>query len=305
MMKTEKKKPQKPLKEDKKHLRFKSNGWKDFFRSIVHNKMSLTGSIILVFFLLLAIFGPVILSNPKTDYMNRLEGPSAQHWLGTDFSGKDTLVQLVLGSRSVLLVAFWAGCISIVLACVIGILSGLLGGVVDSVLMMIANVIITIPSFPVTMILSMVISISNEFMFGLVLSLWSWAGLARAIRSQVLILKRQDFIEASRILGLSNFTIMGNDIIPNIISYIAVNFISIMKDAIMASVGLMYLGLVPFQGNHWGMMIQLSLTNTGALMGSSALLYFLVPVVSLILFQAGCYLFATGLDTALNPRLRT
>jgi peptide/nickel transport system permease protein len=95
-----------------------------------------------------------------------------------------------------------------------------------------------------------------------------------------------------------------NDIIPNIISFIAVNFIVIMKDAIMASVGLMYLGLVPFQGNHWGMMIQLSLTATGALMGSGTIAYFLAPVLGIVFFQLGCFLFASGLDEALNPRLR-
>lgn len=201
--------------------------------------------------------------------------------------------------------AFWAGAISITIACVVGILSGLIGGKFDEALMLFTNVVITIPSFPVTMILSMVISISNTFMFGVVLSLWSWAGLAKAIRSQVLVIRRREFIEASRILGLSSFNIVINDIIPNIISYIAVSFISIMKDAIMASVGLMYLGLVPFKGNHWGMMIQLSLTTTGAMMGSSAIIYFLAPVLSIVLFQLGCYLFATGLDEALNPRLRT
>lgn len=284
---------------------FTSNGLKGFAASIWQNKMSRIGAVILVIFLGIAILCPLLISPPKSDYMNRLQAPTAQHWLGTDFSGKDTLVQLLLGSRDVLLVAFWAGAISITIACVMGILSGLIGGKFDEALMLFTNVVITIPSFPVTMILSMVISISNTFMFGVVLSLWSWAGLAKAIRSQVLVIRRREFIEASRILGLSSFNIVINDIIPNIISYIAVSFISIMKDAIMASVGLMYLGLVPFKGNHWGMMIQLSLTTTGAMMGSSAIIYFLAPVLSIVLFQLGCYLFATGLDEALNPRLRT
>lgn len=280
------------------------SGLKGFFKAIWRNRSSRIGFFILLFFLLMAIFGPILLEEPRADYLNRLEPPSAEHWLGTDYSGKDILVQLVLGSRDVLLVAFWAGLISIFFACLVGITSGLLGGWVDSFLMLIANVVITIPSFPVTMILSLVISVDNAFMFGLILSLWSWAGLARAIRSQVLVIKQKEFIEASRILGLSNLNIITHDILPNIMSYIAVNFISIMKNAMMASVGLMYLGLVPFQGNHWGMMIQLSLTTTGALMGSSAMLYFIAPVVGIILFQFGCYMFATGLDEALNPRLR-
>ena len=283
----------------------RTNGIKGFFASIWRNKMSRIGLIILILFLLMAILGPMILTPPKANYMSRLKGPSAEHWLGTDYSGKDTLVQLILGAKDVLLVAFYAGAISITIACVVGILSGLIGGKLDAILMLITNVMVTIPSFPVTMVLSMVISIDNAFMFGMVLSIQSWAGLAKAIRSQVLIIKNRDFIEASRILGMSNFNIIINDVIPNIISYIAVNFISMMKEAIMAAVGLMYLGLVPFQGNHWGMMIQLSLTTSGAMMGSGAIVYFLSPVVCIILFQLGCYLFATGLDEALNPRLRS
>lgn len=281
------------------------SGIKEFFLSIWNNKMSRFGLIILVVFLLMAIVGPLFLTPPKADYKNRLEGPSFEHLLGTDYSGKDTMTQLILGAKDVLLVAFYAGLISVTIACVVGILSGLLGGKVDSILMLITNIVITIPNFPVTMILSMVINVDNAFMFGVVLSLQSWAGLAKAIRSQVLIIKNKDFIEASRILGLSTYSIIMNDVVPNIISYIAVNFISMMKEAIMAAVGLMYLGLVPFKGNHWGMMIQLALTTSGAMMGSGALVYFLSPVICIILFQLGCYLFATGLDEALNPRMRT
>lgn len=291
-------------RKDKQYKLKSAGGMKDFISTIWNNKMSRIGFIILVFFLLMAAIGPAVLEQPKADYLQRLKAPSWQHILGTDYSGRDTLVQLILGSREVLLVAFWAGVISIVIACAVGVVSGLLGGKVDAVLMLIANVVVTIPSFPVTMILSMVIKINNSFMFGFLLSLWSWAGLAKSIRTQVLTIKHKEFIEASQILGLRKIDIIINDVIPNIISYIAVNFIVIMKDAIMASVGLMYLGLVPFQGNHWGMMIQLSLTATGALMGSGTIAYFLAPVLGIVFFQLGCFLFAQGLDEALNPRLR-
>lgn len=275
-----------------------------FFSSIWANKMSRIGLIILTFFILIAIFGPILLEEPKINYAGRLQGPSLQHLLGTDFSGKDTLVQLILGSRDVLLVSVYTAIFSILFACIVGISAGLFGGKLDEILMIITNIVITIPSFPVTMILSMAISIDNQLTFGLVLSIWSWAGLAKAIRSQVMVIKYKDFIEASKIMGLKNITIIINDVLPNIVSYIAVNFISIMKGAILASVGLMYLGLVPFKGNHWGMMINLALSQTGALLGSSSMVYFLAPVVSIVLFQLGCYLFATGLDEALNPRLR-
>ena len=180
-----------------------SGGIKSFFISIWHNKMSRAGLLIIIMFLLMAILGPIFLEEPHFDYLNRLKGPSWDHWLGTDYSGKDTLIQLVLGAKDVLLVSFYAGVFTVLFACVIGIVSGLLGGTVDTVLMAITNIVITIPSFPLTMILTMIMSIESPVLFGLVLSIQPWAGLAKAIRSQVLVLRNREFIEASRTLGLS------------------------------------------------------------------------------------------------------
>ena len=282
-----------------------ASGFRAFFAVIWRNPLSRLGFIILLVFLLMAILGPIFIPTLKSDYANRLQPPSAQHWLGTDMAGKDTLMQLVLGSRDVLLVASYAAVFAITLASVIGILAGLQGGALDEALMLFTNVVLTTPSFPMTMILSMVIRTSNPLLFGLLLSLWSWAGLAKAIRSQVLTLKHREFIEASRIMGISKLNIILYDVLPNIVSYIAVNFISIMKNAITASVGLMVLGLVPFKGNHWGVMINVAISQTGALLGSGSMIYFLAPVVCLMLFQLGSYFFATGLDEALNPRLRS
>lgn len=282
-----------------------ASGIRAFFAVIWRNPLSRLGFIILMIFLLMAIFGPMLIPNLKSDYANRLQPPSAAHWLGTDLAGKDVMLQLVLGSRDVLLVAAYAGFFAVLIASVVGIVSGLQGGAVDEVLMLITNVVLTMPSFPVTMILSMVIRVTDPLVFGLVLSLWSWAGLAKAIRSQVLGLRHRDFIEASRIMGISKINIILYDVLPNIVSYIAVNFISIMKGAITASVGLMILGLVPFKGNHWGVMINVAISQTGALMGSASVMYFVAPVVCLMLFQLGSYFFASGLDEALNPRLRS
>jgi peptide/nickel transport system permease protein len=287
------------------YKRKRFEGAKEFLRVIWANKQSRIGFIIILVFLAMAIFGPMILEPPKSNYAYRLKPPTAKHWLGTDFSGKDTLTQFILGSRDVLLVAFYAGVFTISAACTVGILSGLLGGKVDTFLMTFADVILTVPSFPVTMILSLILKIDNQLTFGLVLSLWSWPGLAKAIRTQVLTIKYKDFIEASRLMGISKFNIVTKDIIPNIISYIAVAFINIMRSAILSSFGLMQLGLVPFKGNHWGAMINIAMSQTGALLGSSSAIYFITPIAGIILFQLGCFLFATGLDEALNPRLRS
>lgn len=278
---------------------------KDFFKVIWRNKMSRVGLIIVSIFILLAIFGPMLVSDPKSDFLIRLQEPSASHWLGTDYAGRDIFSMFIKGTRTVLMVALYAGVFAIIIACAVGITSGLLGGKVDAVLMMITDIVLTMPQFPVIMVLTMVINVDNNVLFGLVLGIWSWAALAKAIRTQVLTLKDKEFIEASRIMGISNLDIITKDVLPNIVSFVAINFISIMRGAILSSVNLMILGLVPINGTHWGMMLQMAIAQTSLLYGGlQSIVNFMTPIMGILLFQLGCYLFAMGLDEAMNPRLR-
>jgi len=211
----------------------------------------------------------------------------------------------ILGTRAVLIVGLYAGVFAVAIASAVGITAGLLGGKVDEMLMILTNIVLTMPSFPVMMVLSMIINVNNNFLFGLVLSLWSWAALAKAIRTQVLTMRNKEFIEASRLMGVSTFNIITKDIFPNIVSFVTVNFISIMKGTIVTSVGLMVLGLVPFDGQHWGMMMQMAMSQTSLLYGGiQPIVNFMTPVMGILLFQLGCYLFAMGIDEAMNPRLR-
>jgi len=280
-------------------------GVKDFFKIIWRNKMSRVGLIIVSIFILIAIFGPILAAEPKSDFGIRLKAPSAEHWLGTDYAGRDIFSMFIKGTRTVLMVALYAGIFAVVIACGVGITSGLLGGKVDTVLMMITDIVLTMPQFPVIMVLSMVLNVSNNILFGFVLGIWSWAALAKAIRTQVLTLKDKDFIEASRIMGISNIDIITKDVLPNIVSFVAINFISIMRGAIVSSVNLMVLGLVPINGTHWGMMLQMAIAQTSILYGGlQPIVNFMTPIMGILLFQLGCYLFAMGLDEAMNPRLR-
>ncbi len=277
------------------------------FKSIVHNRRALIGMIILIVYVLLAVIGPMV-ANPKmlkSDIRNRLASPSWEHPLGTDNNGRDTLTQFIYGARNVLTVAFIAAVMTILIATTVGMLSGLIGGVVDSVLMFFTNIILTVPSMPIMMLLATVMSADNPIAFGFVLSIWSWAGLARAVRAQIMSVKNRDYVEAARILGMPTRHIVVGEMLPSITSYLTMNLIFSMRGAISASVGLMFLGLAKFSASHWGMMIQIAISSTGALYGSSALVYFLTPVLGIAIFGMGCFFFASGLDEALNPRLRT
>jgi peptide/nickel transport system permease protein len=276
-------------------------------KSIVRNRRALIGMIILILYVLLAVVGPMV-ANPKllkSDIRNRLAAPSWTHPLGTDNNGRDTLTQFIYGARNVLTVALIAAVMTILIATTVGMLSGLIGGWVDSVLMFFTNIILTVPSMPIMMLLATVMSADNPIAFGFVLSIWSWAGLARAVRAQIMSVKNRDYVEAARILGMPTRHIVVGEMLPSITSYLTMNLIFSMRGAISASVGLMFLGLAKFSASHWGMMIQIAISSTGALYGSNALVYFLTPVLGIAIFGMGCFFFASGLDEALNPRLRT
>lgn len=276
-----------------------------FIKVIRANRQAAVGMYLLLILVGFALFGQWLIGDLPADYTNRLLGPSLQHPLGTDFTGRDTLLQFILGTRDVVLIALFSGFFSILIGMSIGIVAGFVGGATDKLLMFLTNVVLTIPSFPVLMALSLVISAGNVLAFGFLLAIWNWAVLARSVRSQVMTLRGSEYILASRLLGMSKGYMIRQDILPSLIPYIAINFVLIMRASVLASVGLMLLGLAPFKGEHWGIMLNLAMTKTGAMFGSSAAIYLITPIVGIIVFQSACFLFSKGLEDAFNPRIRS
>lgn len=273
-------------------------------RRLVKNKKTLFGAIILFFFFFIALFGDKIVNYDDTiNYDKKFLPPSAQHWLGTDNMGRDLLSQLIYGAKDVLQIALYTGLVTIVIGVVLGLVSGLMGGLVDKTIMFITNVFMSVPGFPVMMVLASLITIDNNLVFALILSIWSWTGLARAIRAQVLSLKERDFIQVCKVMGLKKTHILFKEVLPNMSSFIAINFVYIMRSAIIGSAGLMFLGIAVFEPSNWGAML-LRAKDTGAILVPGAQLFFFAPMICILLFQLGAMLFANGLDELINPRLR-
>jgi len=278
-----------------------SNFW-NIFRD---NKKALFGLAVMVFFVLMATVGPLIVPLDLTSNVaNRFQTPSLKHPLGTDFAGRDTLAQLVHGSRDVLTTAFLAACFTVGIGAIIGALAGLRGGWADTLLMRLTDVMLTVPSFPVLMILAVSFKVQDPVSIGLLLSVWAWAGLARAVRSEVLSLKQREFIEAARLLRLSTPHIIFGELLPNLMGYITLNFIRTMRGALTASIGLMFLGLIPYSPTNWGVMFNLAIYQTGSIYIHRAIFYVLAPMGAIILFQYGALCFASGLEAVFDPRLR-
>ncbi len=275
--------------------------WKVLYR----NKKAFIGFIILVLFMLMAIIGPnVIPLSKNVDYDNRYLGISFKHILGTDYQGIDIFAQVVHGSRDVLSVAFMAAIFTILIGFVIGAAAGFIGGWVDAVLSFIAKIIMTIPQTPVFMILAVRFNIQNPVIFALILSLFTWASLAMQIRAQILSLKERDFMQCDRMMGMSNRYIIFKEILPNITSYLAINFVMAMYNAILMSVGLMLLGIVSYKSTNWGAMINLAKAANGGLVSSRGYLNIFAPVAVMGIFQMACIFFSSGLEEIINPRLR-
>jgi peptide/nickel transport system permease protein len=281
-------------------------GLMESLRIIHQNRRAFFGFVVLLIYLFTAIFGIYLVPLDMTaHYIDRFKLPSFHHLLGTDYQGRDTFDQLVHGSREVLVVAFLTALFATLIAVAVGITAGFLGGKIDAILMMIVNIFLTVPSFPVMIILAATIRIKDPVSFAGILSIWMWAGLARAIRSQILSLKEREFIEVAQVMGLPFSHIMISEFMPNIVPYIILNYINLVRGAILASVGVMFLGLVPLSVTNWGMMLNIAVTQTGAIYVPHALPYLLSPMFAIIFFQFAAICFSSGIEELFDPRLRS
>jgi peptide/nickel transport system permease protein len=174
----------------------------------------------------------------------------------------------------------------------------------DSAIMGLADIVLTIPQFPLLIVLAGLLRFNSVVILAVILGLLSWPSLTRAIRAQVLSLRERDFVEAARALDLGTRHIILREIMPNMASYLVVSLIFAMTAAVYAQVGLVFLGLVPLSGTNWGVMLQLAWTK-GAIFYPKALWYIMGPVLAIALFQLALVFASRSLEEVFNPRLRT
>ncbi len=281
-------------------------------RALARNKAGFLGFLGLAFFFVLTIFGPMLIPyDGKPHYYDRrregaislFQGPSAEFPLGLDWQGRDILSHIVHGGRSLILTAVQAGVLTTIIAVTLGALSALLGGYLDRVLNMLANFILTIPQFPLLVVLAGLISFQDRFYLALLLAVLDWPSLMRAVRAQVLSLRERDYVEAAVVLDLGLPHIMLREVLPQMISYISINMIFSIQGAMYAIVGLVFLGMVPFTEPDWGVMIFMG-RSQGALFSRDAASMLLSPVIAVALFQLSLVLFTRSLEEVFNPRLR-
>lgn len=264
------------------------------------------GAIIILFYIFMGTAGVMLVEPTEPNEGDRLVG-AFQTWahpLGTDNLGRDIFSQIVHATPAMLEMITAGAVFTTVIAAIIGSVAGYKSGLTDRLLMTFTDVLMTIPGLPLVIVLAVILEPSEPWMVGIVLTINAWAGLARSIRSQVLTLRNESYVEASRLMGVSTGTIILKDILPGLMPYITVNFVNSARGVIFSSVGLYFLGILPFTNLNWGVMLNLAYDTGGALYTSSALHWLLAPMLTILIFSFGLILFAQGTDRIFNPRVR-
>ncbi|MEZ0537603.1 ABC transporter permease [Caldicellulosiruptoraceae bacterium PP1] len=288
-------------------MKNKSGFFYNVIKPLTSNKKALIGLIITLFFILMATIGPLIIKlDMNSDFANRYQKPSLKHLFGTDYFGIDIFAQIVHGSRSVISLTLLASFFAVTIGTVIGILKGYLEGFLGKVVDAFITVFLVIPSFPALLILAAIFSNTklNAVEVALIVATWLWAPLAKQVSAQVLSIKSKEFIESSKMLNMGLRYILFSDILPLIMPYIFVNFITQLKGAMEFTIGLMFLGLAKFDSTHWGIMLNYSLYQAGALYTPKGFHYPFFIILNIVLLIYGGILLAQGIEEVFNPKLR-
>lgn len=281
-------------------------------KALMRNKSGFIGFCGIMFFVVVTVFGPLFIEYEGRARLDRrqpgarslLAAPSPEHPLGLDWQGRDVLSHMVYGGQRLILTSLAAGLFATILAVVLGSAAALLGRFVDAIITAVANFILTVPSFPLLLVIASIIKFDDNLALALLFAALNWPVLMRAVRAQVLSLRERDYVEAAIALDLGLWHIISREVFPNMISYIAVNYIFTVRVAMYSIVGLVFLGLVPLVEPDWGVMIFMG-RQQGVLANPLAAGMLLSPVVAIALFQLSLVLFTRSLEEVFNPRLRS
>ena len=268
------------------------------------NKLSMVCLVILVIMILGIIFAGVLspYDYAEQDLTQRFALPSKAHWMGCDDYGRDLLTRLLVGGRYSLLIAILSVAIGIICGMIIGALCGFFGKRIDSTLMRIMDVIMSIPGMMLAICISVALG-SGVFNTALALAVGTIPIIARQLRSSTMLINSQEYIEAARSFGESNFKIIMTHVIPNCMAPIIVQASLYIGGAIMGIAGLSFLGLgVQPPTPEWG-----NILNNGLdfIYDFSTRWHVIVfPALFIVVAELCFNLLGDGLRDAMDPRMR-
>jgi peptide/nickel transport system permease protein len=266
---------------------------------------------VIVVIILIAIFAPVFSwisgHGPYAQYHDPgarsaaglPHGPSGRFWFGTDTAGRDLMVRVAYGARVSLEVGLGATAVTIVVGVFLGLLSGYFGGIVDTVIARIIDVVLSLPYLLFAIALVAIIGQIGVGLLILILASFGWASVARIIRGQVISLREKEFVEAARSLGAGDWRIMFVDLLPNVIAPAIVFSTLLIPVSVVSEAALSYLGIgIAPPTADWGQMI----ADAGGGVYQQAWWYLLFPGLALLITTLAFNIFGDGVRDAFDPR---
>ena len=275
--------------------------WQDVWTRLKHDKLAMFGLFMIILILILAIFGPMFskYEYDAQDFMEANEGPSFNHFFGTDMFGRDLFIRVLYGARISLAVGFLASFISLFIGTVYGGISGFAGGKTDNIMMRIVDIIYSVPMMIYVILLMVVVGAGLKSIF-ITLGISYWAPMARIVRAEVLRLKNEEFILAAKVTGASPKRILLLYLIPNAMGSILVTLTFSIPGAIFTEAFLSFVGLgVSAPMASWGV---LSSDAVGSLAVYPYQLFFPAAAISITILAFN--FLGDGLRDALDPKLR-
>jgi peptide/nickel transport system permease protein len=280
--------------------------WTDAWYRLRRNPGAIVGFVVLVVLVVVAFFAPLLAPyDPRDQNLSLLRegccpGPSAAHLFGVDELGRDELSRIIYGARFSLLIGVVSVTVGFAIGSVLGAISGFFGGVVDSVIMRITDIWLTIPGFLMAIgIVAMLGPGLTQIMIAI--GIINVPLFARLLRGSVLAQRENDFVLAARSVGVPKRSILGAHILPNAMSPVIVQGTLALATAIIDAAGLGFLGLGPQDPStpEWGTM----LTNTVRFLQTAPFLA-IIPGMAIVITAISINLIGDGLREALDPKLR-
>jgi peptide/nickel transport system permease protein len=258
---------------------------------------------VLAFFVLLAIFGPLLPLDPRANDISAIsQPPSTHHLFGTTQFGQDVLAQTIAGARGSMLVGILAAAIGTLIAILVGVPAGYFGGAVDNGLNFLTNLFLVMPVLPLILIVAGYVQGTGPFVIALIIGLFGWSGGARTLRAQSLSLSSRDFVLAMRMVGEPHRRLIFFEVLPHLTGWISAMFLHGMIGGVMAEAGLAFLGITDSGSISWGTMIQAAQQQSAVLRG--LWWWFVPPGLCIALIGTAATLVNFGVDEVSNPKLR-
>lgn len=275
--------------------------WKAFYKKLAKNKAALAGAFIVLVFVLLAIFAPLLAPHDHImpQMSKKLQTPSAEHWLGTDDKGRDILSRLLYGSRVSLTVGVLSTLLGAFVGIIMGIVAGYYGRWVDSLIMRICDVLLAFPGILLALAIVAILGASTTNVI-IAVAFFAVPTFARIVRGSTLSVKKLEYIDAIKAMGATDFRIIFKHILPNIVSPIIVQATLYIASAIITASALSFLGMGTKPPTpEWGTML-----SDGRSYIAQAPHLTLFPGLTILLVVIGFNLFGDGLRDALDPKTK-